>query len=443
MFKEKEHFIQVLPPLPCRILLSDGKKEVIGFLIGLSKSAANLIVSDAHGKSIRKAGKALIDIIYAEDKIFSFDVIWTDQKKTSSCSQVNVQAVLKNSKYIDELMALLRKERHIAICRDQDVEASDKDTGFNDYEFLPKTLPDLDWSDIDVKVKFLGKVFGAPFLIECMTGGVKEAETINHRLARAAVKYSIPFGIGSIRLAIDQPKYLKIFDVKTEHPDVFLIGNIGISQILQDVNHKSIFRVLDVLKADAVAVHLNVMQELVQIEGNKNFKGAMKSLKDFVKSAPLPVIAKEVGFGIDPNTFEELEHSGVKAIDLGGKGGTSWAYIEGLRSSSEVVNRLGKTFRDWGIPTSVNLSCIRDRQNNDTEIIASGGIRDGLMAAKALALGAHMVGIGLPLFRAALQNDEAPRILLEQMIKELKITMFGSGCSIVGELKGSLYNKYK
>ena len=443
MFKEKEHFIKVCPPLPCRVFISDGKKEVIGFLTELSENAAGLTMSTAHGKAIKNESKSSIDIVYAEDKIFSFNVIWKDQKKSCSSSQVNFRAKFKNHKYIDELMSLLRKEQHIAICRDQDVEASDKDTGFDDYAFVPKTLPDLDWSDIDIKTKFLGKVFGAPFLIECMTGGIKEAQTINHRLASAASKYSIPFGVGSVRLAVDLPKYIKIFDVKTEHRDVFLIGNIGISQILQEDSHNSIYRVLEGLKADAIAVHLNVMQELVQIEGNKNFKGAIKSLKNFVKSAPFPVIAKEVGFGIDPDTFGELVESGVRAIDLGGKGGTSWVYVEGLRSSSESVKQFGRTFRDWGIPTAVNLSCLRELQNTDVEIVASGGIRDGLMAAKSLALGARMVGIGLPLFRAALQNEEAPSIFLEQIIKELKISMFGSGCSVAGKLKGSLYNKYK
>jgi isopentenyl-diphosphate delta-isomerase len=356
----------------------------------------------------------------------------------------------------DALLASQRKIHHIEICQTRDVESSDRDNGLSDVAFMPRALPGLDWDEIDCSASFLGRTFRAPILITGMTGGVNEGRRINHILARAAAEAGIPMGVGSQRLALEDTRYAPIFDVKKEVPGVFLIANIGAAQ-LASASSPEAARTLcraavDMIQADALAIHINVLQELIQIEGDRNFRGVAETIRVIAADFPVPVMVKEVGAGMDPQTALELTQAGVDAIDVGGRGGTSWGWIEGLRAKDPDVLEIATTFRDWGLTTGKALRLARAAlQDNQLKtggtpspaLVATGGIRTGLDVAKAVALGASMTGIGLPLFRAALQaGSEGGQLAvgkkLSQLVRGLKTAMMCTGSRDLSGLRGAL-----
>lgn len=338
---------------------------------------------------------------------------------------------------LQDLLGQIRKDQHIEICRSQDVEAEDRYTGFQDLSFLPEALPLFDHADLNTQVEFLNHNFALPLLITGMTGGIAKGTEINRRLALAAQKFRIPMGVGSQRIALDNPDYAKIFSVKDHAPDVFLIGNIGIAQLADSDALSRCQRAVDMIKADALAIHFNVVQEHIQVEGDRALAGIMQNLAKITQKLSVPVIAKEVGSGVGPASAKMLSECGVAAIDIGGSGGTSWAHIEGLRSSSELVSQLGVTFRNWGIPTAYSLVAVRAALPN-LPLIATGGVRDGLTVAKAVALGAQFAGIGLPLLKAALQNEEVVEETLEGFVRGLRLTMLASGARSLLDLKARM-----
>jgi isopentenyl-diphosphate delta-isomerase len=337
-------------------------------------------------------------------------------------------------------MGLVRKGQHIAICATMDVEASDRYTGFNDVTLRPMALPELAWNDLDTNVSFLGRRFPLPLLITGMTGGLSQGAEINRRLARVAQHYGIPMGVGSQRVALENPDHAAIFAVKSFAPDVFLIGNVGISQIRSDDAVEKCRRAIDMIRADALAIHVNVLQEVVQVEGDKDFRNIFDSINRVVRSLDVPVLVKEVGCGIDVETARRLVETGVAAIDCGGKGGTSWSLIEGARAKSQVTQQVGLTFRDWGIPTALSVATVHQAVPS-VPLIATGGIRDGLTVAKALALGASFCGIGLPIFKAALESEEAPFSVIETFTQGLRTAMICSGARDLSELHTRLILK--
>jgi isopentenyl-diphosphate delta-isomerase len=339
---------------------------------------------------------------------------------------------------LQDLLNLVRKDQHIAICETQDVEASDRYTGLSDVRLLPNALPELAWSELVTTREFLGRTFAWPFLITGMTGGVDRGAAINRRLARAASAFGIPMGVGSQRLALENPAHAQIFTVKDEAPDVFLIANLGIAQLMHDDAIEDCRRAVAMIGADAIALHVNIVQELVQVEGDRDFRGVLAAIATICAAMPVPVVVKEVGAGIDPRTAARLLAAGVAAIDVGGSGGTSWSFIEGARAESPITKAVAMTFRDWGIPTGCAVAALKAAHPRAT-LIATGGIRDGLMAAKAIALGATMAGIGLPLFRAALQSDDAPLAVLETMAQGLKTAMLASGAPTLADLATRLH----
>ena len=338
-----------------------------------------------------------------------------------------------HSPLLDDLRGIIRKAQHIAICQTQDVEASDRFTGFGDVSLLPEALPELNMDELDLRTRFLGRDFDLPLLITGMTGGIDEGAMINRRLARAAARYNIPMGVGSQRIALEHPQHAAIFAVKDEVPGVFLIGNLGAAQLLNSDAPELCRRAVGMIGADALAIHLNVLQELVQVEGDRKFKGFFKIIGTVVKALKVPVIVKEVGAGIGPEAALRLRELGVAAIDVGGRGGTSWSHIEGLRSADSSTRELGLSFRDWGIPTAYALHGIK-KVLPTMELVATGGIRDGLTVAKAVALGARMCGVGLPLMRAAVANDEAVQRVIETLARGLRIAMLASGAQDLGAL---------
>lgn len=349
-----------------------------------------------------------------------------------------VQEILvTDERLLQDLLGQIRKEQHIELCRTADVESRDRFTGFDRLSFVCYALSELDRSDLDTTTSFLGKVFAAPLLITGMTGGIEKGMVINRNLASAAARLGIPMGIGSQRIALENPEYAKIFDVKRYEPDVFLIGNLGGAQVRSADAVDQYLRAVDMIQADAMAIHLNVVQECVQVEGDRKFSGLLKGIAAIRRHSPVPVIVKEVGCGIDPISARRLVESGVDAIDVGGRGGTSWGYIEGLRSPSSMTHQLGEVFRDWGIPTAYSLAIIRE-QFPDLPLIATGGIRDGLTVAKACALGAQFTGIGLPLMRAALVSDEAVYETLIGFLRGVEVTMMATGSRTLAQLSERL-----
>ncbi len=344
---------------------------------------------------------------------------------------------------LHEVLNHIRKFQHIEICRTQDVEATDRYTGFERFALQPCALPDLNFASIDTRQQFLGRQFGMPMLITGMTGGVELGETINRRLAMAANQFKIPMGVGSQRIALELEDFQHIFRVKQFAPDIFLIGNIGLAQIIRSDSLELCRRAVDMIRADALAIHLNCLQELIQEEGDRDFAGALDKISLLTRMLDVPVIIKEVGVGVDVETAKRLFEAGVAAIDVGGSGGTSWARIEGQRSASPRTNELGEEFRNWGIPTAHALVDIRRSLGNHPQLIATGGIRNGSTVAKAVGLGANMVGVGLPLMRAAVQSDEAVIEVLTKFHTALKISMMGSGCANLSQISKRMITQWR
>ncbi len=365
-----------------------------------------------------------------------FLLLGTLSPEASGPDQVYTVASSHQSK-LHELLNLLRKSQHLRICQEQDVEASDRFTGFSRFSFIPEAMPDLDWDDISLQQTFLGHTFSAPLLITGMTGGIAKGQELNYRLAKAAETWGIPMGIGSQRLALENPEHRKIFTVKDHAPNLFLIANLGGSQLLGSDAVQLARDAVTMVAADALAIHLNVIQECVQVEGSPRFRGLLGNVARICEQVSVPVIIKEVGSGISPATAQRLIKAGVSAIDCGGKGGTSWGYIEGLRSSSNETLALAHTFRDWGIPTAYSLRAIRQQLPN-IDLIATGGIRDGLTVAKALGLGATMVGLGLPLLRAASESEQKLHEVLGTIVKGLQTTMLATDCAQLCDLRSKL-----
>ncbi len=338
---------------------------------------------------------------------------------------------------LHDLLAALRKEQHIDLCLSRDVEAHSRSAGFEDVFLRPRALPELSWAGLDTRTKFLGRSFALPLMITGMTGGVARAGMINLRLARAAAHHKIPMGVGSQRLALENPEHAGIFAIRDQVPDVFLIANIGIAQLGRSISVEHCREAVRMIGAEALAIHVNVLQEAIQVEGDLDFTGRLAAIARVVESVNVPVIVKEVGCGMDVATARALKSVGVKALDVGGVGGTSWGWIEGLRSGDPVRSRIGEAFRDWGLPTAVALRALTE-SFADLEVSATGGIRDGLTVAKAVALGACTVGIGLPLFRAALASEQGPMEELEFFSRGLRTAMLCSGSQTLNDLKARL-----
>jgi isopentenyl-diphosphate delta-isomerase len=275
-----------------------------------------------------------------------------------------------------------------------------------------------------------------------MTGGHRTARQVNAVLARAAERHGLAIGVGSQRAALKRPDLAYTYTVvREEAPTAFVIGNIGAPQLIAQgsalpLSPEDVARAVDMVRADALAVHLNFLQESVQPEGERNARGASQAIREVVQAlAPLPVLAKETGAGISRPTAMRLKTLGVRALDVGGVGGTSFAAVEGLRASAQgdtAYERLGELFRDWGLPTPVSVVgvCAVGLQ-----VIATGGIRTGLDAAKALTLGATLVGVARPLLQAALEGDQAVDAWIAQFLLELRTAMFLTGAVDVAALR--------
>ena len=332
----------------------------------------------------------------------------------------------KNSVTPEAAVTQTRKANHLRVCLEDDVQFHQTTSGLERYRFTHCCLPELDRRDINLTTTFLGKSLGAPLLISSMTGGTELAQTINYRLAAAAQHYRIAMGVGSQRVAIENPQVLSTFAVRSIAPDILLFANLGAVQLNYRYGLDECLRVVDWLEANALILHLNPLQECVQTNGDTNFRGLLAKIEQLCKQLPVPVIAKEVGNGISARMATRLLEAGVSAIDVAGAGGTSWARVESERANDALQRRLGATFADWGIPTAECIKTIR-AVAPQVPLIASGGLRNGLDVAKTIALGADIAGLALPFLQAAADSEAAVHSLIDGLIAEITTVLFCTG----------------
>ena len=324
-----------------------------------------------------------------------------------------------------------RKADHIKINLEKDVRSA-LTTGLENYHFIHEALPELDLEYIDTSLGLFGKRLAAPILISSMTGGTSEAETINLRLAEAAQEMKIAMGVGSQRAAIEHPEQAQTFQVRRVASDILLFANLGAVQFNYGYGIDQCKRAVDMIEADALILHLNPLQEAVQDAGDTNFAGLAKKIEEVCKKLEVPVIAKEVGWGMSEQTAKLLANCGVSAIDVAGAGGTSWSQVEMHRAPDEFTRELAATFVGWGIPTSASILNVK-KAAPDMTIFASGGIKDGLDIAKCIALGARLGGMAGQFLKAAAVSTEKAVDMMKLTKKQIEVTMFATG---VGTLEG-------
>lgn len=327
-----------------------------------------------------------------------------------------------------------RKKEHVDLSVKQDVNYK-KSTGFDEFDFAHNALPEINSSNVKLSVPLLGREFSFPLFISSMTGGYSEAGAVNTIIAEFCEHENLPFGVGSQRVMLEDSTEEDSFSVVRSHaPTAFIAANIGGAQLIDGFNDEKLHRMIDSIEADAVIIHLNPLQELMQPEGDRNFKGIEKGIEDVVRRAPCPVMVKETGAGISKNVAKRLLDTGVSVIDVAGAGGTSWSKVENLRSNQ--TDPLHE-FDDWGIPT---VDCIRQikplRDEYTFELIASGGIRSSFDIVKAMALGADFTASAQPVIKAIMDGGyQALDTLYKSWQKQARYTLTLLGCSSFEDLK--------
>ncbi|MEM7115098.1 MAG: type 2 isopentenyl-diphosphate Delta-isomerase [Chloroflexota bacterium] len=320
-----------------------------------------------------------------------------------------------------------RKAEHIRINLEEDVAFDKLTTGLEKYFFMHQALPEINLAKVETAVSLFGKTLNTPLLISSMTGGTDEAKQLNLTLAEAAQEVGMAMGLGSMRAGIEDPSLEYSYQVREVAPDILLFANIGAVQLNYGYGLEQCQRSVDMIEADALILHFNAVQEAVQPEGDDDFSNLLPKVEAICKKLPVPVIAKEVGWGFAEQTARDLANAGVAAIDVAGAGGTSWSQVEMYRAPTARHRRVAGAFVDWGIPTAVSIQYCR-RAAPHLPIFASGGIRNGLDVAKCIALGANLVGLAGDFLRAADNGGVEGTIeLAETITDELRITMFASG----------------
>jgi isopentenyl-diphosphate delta-isomerase len=326
----------------------------------------------------------------------------------------------------------LRKLDHVRINLEEDV-SSRLTTGLELYRLVPTALPELDLNRVSTAGSFLGRTVAAPVLISSMTGGAEGLGDINRRLAEATQERRIAMGVGSQRAAIEAEAETASFKVRDVAPDAVLFANLGAIQLNYGYGIEECKRAVDMIEANALILHLNALQEALQPEGDTQWGGLLSRIEDVARHLPVPVIAKEVGFGISGDDARRLADAGVEAIDVAGAGGTSWSEVEMHRAESEAARRIAGAFARWGLPTADCILQVRQAVPG-IEIIASGGIRDGIDVAKSVALGASLVGMAGPFLRAATQSTAAVVEEIDVTVNVLRAAMFAAGAGTLDEL---------
>ena len=332
-----------------------------------------------------------------------------------------------------------RKSDHIQINLKEDVDSS-LTTGLERYQFIHRALPELNLEEVDSSLSIFDKTLKIPLLISSMTGGTKEATEINQILARAAQETGIAMGVGSQRAAIENPMLEDTFRVRNVAPDILLFANLGAVQLNYGYGIDQCKRAVDMIEADALILHLNALQEALQPEGDTKFKGIINKIESVCHELPVPVIAKEVGWGFSQDDVKMLIEAGISAIDAAGAGGTSWSQVEMYRAQNESQARIAASFIGWGIPTSEVIRNIRDL-SKDLKIFASGGIKNGIDVGKCIALGADLGGMAGPILKAAADSLEKTVIKIKETQREILVCMFSAGIGNLEELKNTVLNE--
>lgn len=329
-----------------------------------------------------------------------------------------------------------RKIEHLKLCAESPVEARNVTTGFEDVTLIHRALPELNMDELDLSVDFLGKHLQAPFLIASITGGHPDVLPVNAALAEAVEELGLGIGVGSQRAAIDDPSQEESFRVVREKaPSAFVYGNVGAAQI-REYGIEGVEKLVEMIDADALAIHLNFLQEAIQPEGDRDATGCLDTITEICSTLDVPIIIKETGAGISREDALHFLNAGVSAIDVGGVGGTSWAGVEVYRTQDQgdsLSGHLGNLFWDFGIPTVASII----ESKVSLPIIATGGIRTGLDIAKSIALGASMASAALPFVGPALMGKDAVVSILSRMLAEFRTAMFLCGCENISDLHGA------
>ncbi len=330
-----------------------------------------------------------------------------------------------------------RKTEHIRICLEEDVKAKKITTGFEDAFLMHRALPEINQKDIDMSTQVFNHRFSAPLIITGITGGTEKAFKINASIAEAVEELGIGMGVGSQRAALENPKLERTYSiVRKKAPTAFILANMGAPQIKRENCLSQVKKAVDMVNADALAIHLNPLQEAVQLEGETDYSGVLQKIRELASSLDLPIIVKETGAGISAEDAKKLVEAGVSGIDVAGAGGTSWAAVEYYRAKQRgdiFSEELGRDLWDWGIPTVVTL--VEVVQSINVPVIASGGVRTGSDVAKALALDAALAGFAAPVLGPSLKDGEEVRRRLELVIRQLRTVMFLVGASSIDKLK--------
>jgi isopentenyl-diphosphate delta-isomerase len=334
----------------------------------------------------------------------------------------------RSARVVDEIAE--RKQAHLDLCLREDVEALRKTTLLEEVEFLHDAVPDLSLDEVDCSTTWLGKRLRAPLVITAMTGGTGSAFEVNRDLASLAEELGIAFGVGSQRAMQKRPGSGWTFEVRRFAPKTVLLANIGLAQA-REMELDQFEDLVDALAADAICIHLNVAQEIVQPEGDRDFRGGTETFRRLARRLGVPVVAKETGCGLSRSVATRLRAAGVRHLDVSGAGGTSWVRIEALRG--EHPTGIGESLRDWGIPTAASLLGVRDL---GLSVVASGGIRDGLDVARAIALGASLAGVALPVYQAYRTGGiEGARAFLGHLVAGLRAAMLLTGSRRLADLR--------
>jgi isopentenyl-diphosphate delta-isomerase len=330
-----------------------------------------------------------------------------------------------------------RKADHIEVCLKENVQSRRATTGFEDVHLVHKALPEIERKKIDISTTVFGYKFSAPLFVGAMTGGTAKATKINAAIAEAVEELHLGMGVGSQRIAIGNPKMERSFSIVREKaPTAFILANIGAPQLVGKYGVKEAEKAVEMVQADALAIHLNALQEAVQPEGDTNYSNLLQKMCKLAQELDVPVIVKETGAGIAAEEATMLEAAGVAGIDVAGVGGTSWAAVEYYRAKARQdgsSQRLGETFWDWGIPTAVSL--VETVKSVNLPVIASGGIRNGIDAAKALVLGASLASATYPFLQPATTGSEDVKKALRYLVGEVRNAMFLVGASSIQKLQ--------
>ena len=336
-----------------------------------------------------------------------------------------------------------RKKEGIDIPLKKGAQARTTSTYLEFVRLVHNALPEIDYTDIETSCIFMDRRFSAPLIIDSMTGGTPEARKINERLGKLAQEYDIPMGLGSQRAGLKSEELASTYSVARKNaPHAFLIANIGGAQLSKGLTVTEVEKIVEMIRADALVIHLNPLQELIQPEGEPRYSGVLEQIAKLVMHLNLPVMVKEVGAGISREVASRLEMAGVSAINIAGAGGTSWAGVEKIRADAarnKIKIHLGELFWDWGIPTAISLIEAKRAVKKKTPIIASGGLRNGLEVAKCIALGADMCAMAYPFLLAAAQSLDNLFEYMNLLLAELKSTMFLLGSKNIEMLKSSRY----